>query len=519
MNFSKLRRGYIAFMALYVIVYGTILYRNIEPFTDYTNTIELMADLVNLAVVTFVARSRPPGLRMPWVWFGVAILLYTLGDAYLVSQTDFQGLEPESPNPADWCFILNNIACFAGLGAYLRQTEHIRLMETAFDILLSVMAAAGLIFQFLVRPLLVANEGANTAELFIQLFYPVADIGFLSGCFLLVFGTDIRRFFTRPNLMLIVTFLFMFVIDQLSLIGTVYEIEVIETFLGPCWAPSFFLLTLAGTFPAEERIELHESHVSHRWETLLVYGRILLPYLFAFALLIMAAVLYNLWDSFFIGAIVMVLLLSLRQINVLLRNQGLLKEIQKSEQELFLKNQRLEKMKNQMERDAKIDFLTQLANRRHIDQTFVGLIPEEGKHLSLGVLLIDVDFFKRINDTYGHQIGDEVLQTVARTIRSVIRDSDIAGRFGGDEFILLMPGAQVKDTAAIAERLLQKIRDDKELADRQVTLSIGCTSRQFSREDYSVIQIMKQADDALYRAKENGRNRYEVYDPEAAETA
>ncbi len=513
MDFSKMRRGYIALMLLYVLVYSFILYRNIAPFTDYTDTIELMGDLLNLAAIAFVIRNHSEGSRLPWIWFGVTILFYTLGDVYLVWYTDFQGLELESPNLSDYFFILNNIACFIGLGMYLRQTEHVHMAETVFDILLSVLAAAGLIFQFLIRPMLAESEGI-TAELAILLFYPVADIGFLSGCFLLVFGTDIRRFFTRPNLILISTFLFMFTIDQLSLVGEVYEIAVIETILGVCWAPSFFLLTLAGTFPDEERIELTASAVNPRWETMLKYGRILLPYIFSVTILVMAAAIYGLWDSFFIGAIVMVLLLSLRQIYVLIRNQGLMATIRENERKLQSQNQKLKELNEQIARDAEIDFLTQLANRRHIDQTFVRLIPEEGKRFTLGVLLIDVDYFKRINDTYGHQIGDQVLQIVARTIRSVIRDGDIPGRFGGDEFILLMPETEVQDAALVAGELLRKIRSDKELTVWQVTLSIGCTSRQFIRSDYSVNQIMKQADDALYQAKENGRNRYEIYNPD-----
>ena len=122
-----------------------------------------------------------------------------------------------------------------------------------------------------------------------------------------------------------------------------------------------------------------------------------------------------------------------------------------------------------------------------------------------------MDFFKRINDTFGHQIGDFVLQQVAACIRLIIRGDDIAGRFGGDEFIVLLPGADVHTAAAVAQRLQEKVRENSELNSRGVTLSIGCASKILTHQNYDMEHLLKQADDALYHAKENGRNQFVIY--------
>ena len=104
--------------------------------------------------------------------------------------------------------------------------------------------------------------------------------------------------------------------------------------------------------------------------------------------------------------------------------------------------------------------MTQLSNRRHIDQMFERMIPTGEEAEAIGLILIDVDFFKRINDTFGHQIGDEVLQKVATLIRTSIRIDDIAGRFGGDEFIVLLPGADMSTVFTVSERLTDRMHGD-----------------------------------------------------------
>jgi diguanylate cyclase len=119
----------------------------------------------------------------------------------------------------------------------------------------------------------------------------------------------------------------------------------------------------------------------------------------------------------------------------------------------------------------------------------------------------DVDHFKHFNDTYGHQLGDLVLKDVANTLKSSVRSSDIAARYGGEEMVLLLRSASLKDGLNIAEKI-RKAVENYELKDRnssyKVTISLGVSI--FKATD-NADGVIKRADEALYKAKESGRNR------------
>ena len=108
------------------------------------------------------------------------------------------------------------------------------------------------------------------------------------------------------------------------------------------------------------------------------------------------------------------------------------------------------------------------------------------------------------------EFGDFVLKAIADKIKSVIRGGDVAGRFGGDEFIILLPESDLPIVRSVAAELTKIVRGDEELAKMKVTLSIGGTSQRVNHENYDVQLLLKQADEALYQAKEGGRNCFVV---------
>jgi diguanylate cyclase (GGDEF)-like protein len=123
----------------------------------------------------------------------------------------------------------------------------------------------------------------------------------------------------------------------------------------------------------------------------------------------------------------------------------------------------------------------------------------------LAVLIFDIDHFKRVNDTYGHQTGDEVIRKVAGTARAVIKAEDLVGRIGGEEFVCLLSGVGGREARALAERLCRAIASGTEQAICPgVTISLGLA---LLRPGDSVETLMRRADAALYEAKENGRNQ------------
>ncbi len=157
------------------------------------------------------------------------------------------------------------------------------------------------------------------------------------------------------------------------------------------------------------------------------------------------------------------------------------------------------------EREASYDYLTNIYNRTKLNELLVKQIESSKQQKStFSLVMIDIDFFKRINDTYGHLVGDEVLVKISMLILTQIRQSDIFARWGGEEFILLLPYAGLQNAQLIAENLKEKVMLESFPGIQNLTCSFGVTE---FKEDDSIDTIIKRADTALYRAKENGRNQ------------
>ena len=135
----------------------------------------------------------------------------------------------------------------------------------------------------------------------------------------------------------------------------------------------------------------------------------------------------------------------------------------------------------------------------------------------LGVLMADLDFFKDINDTHGHAAGDEVLRQAARVFTNAIRPYDGVGRYGGEEFLFVLPGCDKDSTVGLAERLRAEISGLGIIKDLEITMSVGATTLS-GRQPITAEALLHQADAALYRAKRGGRNRVEFLSaaPESA---
>jgi diguanylate cyclase len=171
-------------------------------------------------------------------------------------------------------------------------------------------------------------------------------------------------------------------------------------------------------------------------------------------------------------------------------------------------------------RDALTDGLTGLANRRHFDETMqslAGRAMNDGGDLSL--ILMDIDHFKRINDTFGHPVGDQVLQLVAANVRGSLRPNDFAARYGGEEFAVLLPATTSEGAAAFAQRLRAAFSSNRIVVreTRQpigvVTISAGVAAY---RPGESMADWLGRADTALYTAKQTGRNRVVEAEPATA---
>jgi diguanylate cyclase (GGDEF)-like protein len=175
----------------------------------------------------------------------------------------------------------------------------------------------------------------------------------------------------------------------------------------------------------------------------------------------------------------------------------------------------LTKAKEDLAYQAAHDALTGLSNRPAIlDILEKELIRSVRESSPLGVILVDVDHFKRVNDEHGHLAGDAVLRAIAQRIKASMRPYDSAGRYGGEEFIVVVPGCDRERVRALAERLRTRFRNNPirtSEGDFDLTLSLGAFVVE-GIHPIDVNSVIRNVDKALYRAKDLGRNRVELVD-------
>lgn len=176
--------------------------------------------------------------------------------------------------------------------------------------------------------------------------------------------------------------------------------------------------------------------------------------------------------------------------------------------------QERDRQRIELERLATIDSLTGLYNRRHflgLAQSLLEQAWQAGN--ALAILLFDIDHFKQINDRHGHHIGDQMLQLVATTAQAALRQSDLLGRYGGEEFVVMLTRVSNAEALLVAERLRSAI-EQLILTDNQqsvtTSISVGLTLS-YPHAEIPLERLIQQADHALYQAKAAGRNNVQIY--------
>jgi diguanylate cyclase (GGDEF)-like protein/PAS domain S-box-containing protein len=174
------------------------------------------------------------------------------------------------------------------------------------------------------------------------------------------------------------------------------------------------------------------------------------------------------------------------------------KRLQRLNDELKQKNKRLQE-------SAVTDSLTRLYNHRHIIERLQGHVGASDRYQrDLSVLMFDIDFFKKVNDTFGHPFGDEVLEQVSATLREMIRAVDIAGRYGGEEFLVVMPETDLEEAKVIGERV--RLSVEALTWKHPITVTISAGVAMWKRGE-TASELIARADALLYEAKQGGRNQ------------
>jgi len=174
-----------------------------------------------------------------------------------------------------------------------------------------------------------------------------------------------------------------------------------------------------------------------------------------------------------------------------------------------------EKSQEELKLLASTDPMTKLYNRRYFSKISEHVIDLAKRDKTLAsVIMLDIDKFKNINDTYGHNIGDEVIINLSVQLQELTRDSDVICRYGGEEFVILLPDTGSEGALVIAEKIREKVEllslNIDKVKNLKYTISIGVSEVNISK-DLNIEESLNRADEALYRAKQDGRNRVKSY--------
>jgi diguanylate cyclase (GGDEF)-like protein len=197
---------------------------------------------------------------------------------------------------------------------------------------------------------------------------------------------------------------------------------------------------------------------------------------------------------------------------LMLRNLFALREINTLRAVAEISNSRTLELEEETRRDA----MTGVYNRAYLDQVLAREFEHSSRHKwPLSVAFADLDNFKSVNDRFGHQAGDRILQATARILRGNTRETDLIARYGGEEFVVVLPATDADTARSICERIVTAFQNTAHVIGSEharVTISIGCATHGTQISFPSVAEFVKAADQALYTAKLRGRNRIVPFD-------
>ena len=174
---------------------------------------------------------------------------------------------------------------------------------------------------------------------------------------------------------------------------------------------------------------------------------------------------------------------------------------------------RVERLNDELKHMSRVDGLTGLYNRRYWQERFDAIYKlSKRRETNVTAVMLDIDHFKKVNDTYGHQAGDKVIKTLAKLIQQCIRETDLAGRYGGEEFSLVLPDANAQQAMQVAERIRLAVQGTQVQHDEHtITFTVSLGLAPFCSDNPTARAWLEQADQALYDAKASGRNMAITY--------
>jgi diguanylate cyclase (GGDEF)-like protein len=429
------------------------------------------------AAIVIGVRLNRPAARAAWLLIAAGQLAFAVGDVLFTVQYDYL-LSETYPGVADCFYLASYPLTAAGLIVLVRRRTPAWHLPSFLDAAILATGAGLLLWIYVIAPLRAGAEVNGLAYTVVTVSYPFADLLLLTVATFLVLGAGIRP----PAYYLLVGGL---AVNMVTDVG--YAVmNVLDLYHGGWidggWLLAYLLLGVAALHPSMRRLD-ERSPVAAPDSTM---GRLAVLAVASLAAPAVLAIQYARGDDLHVPLIVAT---SALLFLLVLARMAMLVQVQR--------------------RQAITDALTGLHTRRFFEESLSVEAERVRRHGGgFGVLLFDLDFFKSVNDTYGHPGGDRVLCEVASRLRTAARTGDIVARYGGEEFGVLVSGIADANLGEIAERIRADIADVPIAVDGRTVISVTVSGGVAALSPgMTVDQVVLAADRALYAAKRAGRNR------------
>jgi diguanylate cyclase (GGDEF)-like protein len=462
------------------------------PSTTAKNILYDLLGISAVAAILVSIRLRSPGYHPPWNLLALGLLSFIVGDTVWTVQESLLGVEPPIPSIADAFYLAGYPLLAAGLALLIRKHSPGREWPSFIDAFIVITVMGMLSWTYLMAPY--ANDPDLTfGERLVSIAYPLGDLLLAAVLIRLLFAPGRRLL---AYYLLIVSVILLMITDIAYATMALSDTYKTGSAVDVGWMLSYVFFGVAALHPSMTTlVESHSaSEMGVTWRRLAVLTGTLL--LAPTVLAVRAALDGHVSVPLVTGGSVILFLL------VMARMAGMVRQSKALERRL--------------EFSAFHDHLTGLPNRVLLaDRLDQALIRAERQAGRIAVLIVDLDDFKPVNDSFGHQVGDQLLVEVAERLKACLRAQDTAARLGGDEFAILLEGVEEPaDATRIAQRILKALQEPFTIGEKKALVSASVGMVLGGSQDRPG-DLFRRADIAVYEAKARVKGTYEVFDSRA----
>lgn len=501
---------------LLVIITISYFYNSVENNSLAANFISIIEEII-ISIILFYTYKKAKCFRINWLMLFITCFSWLILDCLWIYNTNVLLVDPVKMDLFLYLYLIPNTCILTAMFLYfIKQRDRWNLVQLFLDVFTTVVIIIYIAWKVFFHRYVDFLSGGST-EIVINILYNVTDlISIVMAIVILIYSVHSRK---SQILKIVVLGIIVFTLGDLiysyQSLNNIYVENNISDFT---YILSLAIFSYAGlyelykpTTPRKEDISLGIYENTRNAKLSLA--------VFIVPFLLWVFNLFNIKDTIFVIVVILINYIISIYIDIFYKNVLLIKKQNQQNESLekivLEKTKELRKSNDNLKILAKEDYLTNLSNRRFFISELDRIIEESCIDEKIVIFFIDLDRFKSINDSYGHEMGDLVLIEVSKRIKNIFKEDSIVARLGGDEFVIAVSNLTSEEQiVSLAEQAVNVFNELIILNpyEFRITLSMGISV--YPRDGEDRVTLMKNCDIAMYRAKETGFNKYKFYNKE-----